>query len=182
MVLDDAGIAAGWLVEYMPQARVMPDAVLLPTGQVFLVNGGATGISGYGNVVEQVGASNADYPVLTPVLYDPAGIPQRRFSAFGMPTSAIPRLYHSVATLTPKGAVMIAGSNPNLDRSEVKYGTEYRVEWLHPPYMSQQRPGIGTIPHRIDFDEIFQLDVELPDGTVLNNVKGGRVSVIAEPV
>ncbi len=112
MVLDDAGIAAGWLVEYMPQARVMPDAVLLPTGQVLIVNGGATGISGYGNVVEQVGASNADYPVLTPVLYDPAGIPQRRFSALGMPTSAIPRLYHSVATLTPKGAVMIAGSNP----------------------------------------------------------------------
>ncbi len=182
MVLDDAGIAAGWLVEYMPQARVMPDAVLLPTGQVLIVNGGATGISGYGNVVEQVGASNADYPVLTPVLYDPAGIPQRRFSALGMPTSAIPRLYHSVATLTPKGAVMIAGSNPNLDRSEVKYGTEYRVEWLHPPYMSQQRPGIGTIPRRIDFDKTFQLDVEVPDGTMLDNVKGERISVFVKPV
>lgn len=172
MVLDESGINAGWSVEYMPQARVMPDAVLLPTGQVLIVNGGATGISGYGNVREQVGASNADYPVLTPVLYDPNGVPQRRFSSSGMPTSPIPRLYHSVATLTPKGSLMIAGSNPNLDRSEVKYGTEYRVEWLSPPYMSQERPQLNMVPRRVDFDETFELSVELPDDISLSQVKG----------
>jgi hypothetical protein len=172
MVLNEAGISAGWQVEYMPQARVMPDAVLLPTGKILIVNGGASGISGYGNVLNQVGASNADNPVLTPVLYDPAATADARFSASGMPTSAIPRLYHSIATLTPAGSIMIAGSNPNLDRSEVQYGTEYRVEWLNPPYMSQDRPEITNVPQKIDFDEIFKLDLKIPNGVNTNNIQG----------
>ncbi|TRM62545.1 glyoxal oxidase N-terminus-domain-containing protein [Schizophyllum amplum] len=138
MTLTNEGIARGWEVEQMPEARLMPDAVLLPTGQVLLVNGAGTGISGYGNVRNQIGASNADHPVLTPVLYDPAAPAGHRFSSDGMPTSDIPRMYHSVATLTPRGDVMIAGSNPNLDRSEMRYGTEYRVEWLAPPICSRR--------------------------------------------
>jgi hypothetical protein len=32
MVLDEDGIDAGWQVERMPEARLMPDLVLLPTG------------------------------------------------------------------------------------------------------------------------------------------------------
>lgn len=32
MVLDNEGIKAGWQVEEMPQARLMPDLVLLPNG------------------------------------------------------------------------------------------------------------------------------------------------------
>jgi len=163
IVLTEEGIKAGWTVEQMPQARVMPDAVLLPTGQVLIVNGGGTGIAGYGNVRNQVGVSNADNPVLTPILYDPNAQAGSRFSSDGLPTSAIPRLYHSVATLTPKGNIMIAGSNPNLDRSEVRYGTEYRVEWLDPPYMSHQRPEILQAPTSIGFRKTFQLQVLIPD-------------------
>ncbi|KAF8508372.1 copper radical oxidase [Gautieria morchelliformis] len=140
MVLTEAGIAQGWQVEHMPQARIMPDAVLLPTGQIVIVNGAGTGISGYGNVKDQIGQSNADNPVLQSVLYNPAAALGARFSTQGMPASDIPRLYHSVATLTPHGEVMIAGSNPNLDRSNVKYPTEYRVEWLSPPYVASERP------------------------------------------
>ena len=173
MVLNDQGIAAGWQVEQMPQARIMPDAVLLPTGEIVIVNGGGTGISGYGNVVSQVGTSNADNPVLTPVIYDPTAALGQRFSMEGIPASSIPRLYHSVATLTPSGHVMIAGSNPNLDRSEMKYGTEYRVEWLGPPYMSQNRPQITKDLQRIDFDEDVQLTVKLQNPTS-TNIKGMR--------
>ena len=145
IVLSEEGIARGWEVEYMPQARMMPDAVLLPTGQVVIVNGAETGIAGYGNVQSQVGNSNADRPALTPVLYNPRAPVGQRFSSEGMPTSGIPRMYHSVATLTPNGDIMIAGSNPNVDRSEVTFGTEYRVEWLKPPYMSQERPVISSV-------------------------------------
>jgi len=171
MVLTDQGIASGWQVEQMPQARIMPDAVLLPTGEILIVNGGGTGISGYGNVVNQVGASNADNPVLTPVIYNPTAAVGERFSMEGLPASSIPRLYHSVATLTPSGNVMIAGSNPNLDRSELKYGTEYRVEWLGPPYMSRNRPRITMNLQRIDFDKDVQLAVksQTPAST---NIKG----------
>ena len=164
IVLNPIGIAAGWEIEQMPQARTMADAVLLPTGEIMIVNGAATGISGYGNVRKQVGTSNADNPVFTPVLYDPVAPSGRRFLSAGMPTSQIPRLYHSVATLTPNGDIMIAGSNPNLDRSEVEYGTEYRVEWLKPPYMSMNRPQIlgvtEQLPLRFGKETKMEVNVE----------------------
>ena len=162
MVLTEAGIRHGWQVERMPHARIMPDAVLLPTGQIIIVNGGGTGISGYGNVKDQVGQSNADNPVLQSVLYDPLAPLGTRFSIDGMPISDIPRLYHSVATLTPKGDIMIAGSNPNLDRTNVKYPTEYRVEWLSPPYIRSQRPAWAAgIPAVIGFGEQVDIAVNL---------------------
>ena len=174
IVLTDAGIAAGWQVEQMPQARTMPDAVLLPTGEVLIVNGAGSGISGYGNVFDRVGESNADNPVLTPVLYDPNGPAGQRFSSAGMPTSNIPRLYHSVATLTPQGDIMIAGSNPNLDRSGLKYGTEYRVEWLGPSYMKKERPQIlDGVPKLLGFAENKELQVRLPAASLQGaSVKG----------
>ncbi|OJT08667.1 hypothetical protein TRAPUB_393 [Trametes pubescens] len=174
MVLTDAGIAAGWQVEQMPQARTMPDAVLLPTGEVLVVNGAGSGISGYGNVVNQVGASNADNPVFTPVLYSPSGPAGQRFSTAGMPTSDIPRLYHSVATLTPQGDIMVAGSNPNLDRSELKYGTEYRVEWLGPAYMKKERPQIlSGVPKLFKFGDTIELKILLP----VTSLQGASVKV-----
>lgn len=165
IVLTEEGISSGWQVEQMPQARIMPDGVLLPTGQILFVNGGASGISGYSNVIDQVGESNADNPVLTPVLYDPAAPSGSRFTSAGMPRSEIPRLYHSVASLTPNGDIMIAGSNPNLDRSEIRYGTEYRVEWLSPPYMTKERPSILNAPRLIGYSEKATFKVRLPSTT-----------------
>ena len=34
MILSEDGIKEGWKVERMPEARIMPDAVMLPNGQV----------------------------------------------------------------------------------------------------------------------------------------------------
>ena len=181
IVLTEEGIARGWEVEYMPQARMMPDAVLLPTGQVVIVNGAEAGIAGYGNVQSQVGKSNADRPILTPVLYDPRAPVGGRFSSEVMPTSNIPRMYHSVATLTPNGDIMIAGSNPNLDRSEKMFGTEYRVEWLKPPYMARERPAIldmGGDTKRLWFGEQIVIRVQPVAGSSLRgrDVQGGLLS------
>ena len=183
LVLTDHGIDAGWKVEQMPQARIMPDALLLPDGNVFIVNGAGTGISGYGNVMDQVGASNADNPVLTPVLYDPHAPIGKRFSSDGIPSSVIPRMYHSVATLTPNGDIMVAGSNPNLDRSEVEYGTEYRVEWFKPSYMMMARPVLSaSSPKVLGFGQVVRIPVTVPESSspdvkgisnILNNVSLG---------
>ncbi|KAG8740868.1 hypothetical protein FRC10_003823 [Ceratobasidium sp. 414] len=170
MVLTDAGIAAGWTVEQMPDARIMPDAVLLPDGRVLIINGGRSGIAGYGNTKDRVGSSNADDPVYTPVLYDPKAPVGQRFSSTGLPTSSIARLYHSVATLTPEGSIMIAGSNPNLDRSNARFETEYRVEWLRPDYMARSRPMFSKLPDQIPFGKTFKLNVALPKGTKLVKV------------
>ncbi|KAF8844877.1 putative copper radical oxidase [Paxillus ammoniavirescens] len=172
IALTEAGIAAGWQVEQLPEPRHMPDAVLLPTGQVFIVNGAKSGISGYGNVKSQVGESNADNPALTPVLYTPHAPPGQRFSSAGMKSSSIPRMYHSVATLTPAGDVLVAGSNPNLDRSEIKYGTEYRVERFRPPYMNAERPVVGDVPKNIHYAQHFEMNIKMPSGT-----NGGNQSI-----
>ena len=172
MLLTEDGIRRGWQVEKMPYARTMPDAVLLATGAVVILNGAGSGISGYGNVRHQVGTSNADNPVLTPVLYDPAAPVGERFSTEGLPESSIPRMYHSVATLTPYGDIMIAGSDPNLDRSEVAYGTEYRVEWLRPPYMNKRRPVIMAAPGTMDYAHRVNVHVKIPENLRREQVKG----------
>ncbi|KAJ6542850.1 glyoxal oxidase N-terminus-domain-containing protein [Mycena capillaripes] len=168
MVLNAAGIAAGWKVEMMPQGRIMVDAVLLPDGRVMLVNGARTGVAGFGDVADAVGASNADNPAFTPVIYDPAAPVGRRFSSAGLVASTIPRMYHSTATLTPNGTIMLAGSNPNLDVTEanatIKYPTEYRrvLEFYSPPYMNVARPSYTGLPATINYNVHFKLAVNLP--------------------
>ena len=162
MELTDAGITRGWEVETMPQPRLMADSILLPTGEVMIINGASSGIAGYGNVINQVGASNAANPAFTPVLYRPDAPLGERFSSEGMPTSDIPRLYHSSATLVPDGRIMVAGSNPNLDRSTREYGTEYRVEWLSPSWLkSAGRPTINNAPSNILYGPSFDMEVNL---------------------
>ncbi|EJD48230.1 hypothetical protein AURDEDRAFT_86052 [Auricularia subglabra TFB-10046 SS5] len=170
MELTPSGIAAGWQVETMPEARIMPDIVLLPTGKVLIVNGGQTGYSGYDNVAHLVGHSNADNPAFQPVLYDPSipfnpASPGARFSHDGLPTSTIARLYHSVASLTPSGSIIIAGSSPNDDVSTVKYATDYRAEILSPPYMTMARPTFTGQPSNVLYNQPFTLNVSGANGT-----------------
>lgn len=71
-------------------------------------------------------------------------------------------MYHSVATLTPNGTIMLAGSNPNNDVSTVKYATEYRVEWITPSYLNGVRPTYTGLPSTVNFGTTFTLNVNLP--------------------
>ena len=45
MKLTPEGIAAGWEMESMPGNRLMIDAIVMPDGNVLLINGAATGVS-----------------------------------------------------------------------------------------------------------------------------------------
>jgi hypothetical protein len=152
----------------------MPDMVLMPNGKIVIVNGGQTGTAGYGNVMHEVGSSNADNPAFTPSLYSPNAAPGKRFSNTNMPTSDIARLYHSVATLTPMGNIFISGSNPNLDFSTTKYATEYRAETLNPPYMATGvvRPKMIDPPAKLAFGQKVTIKVNVPPGLATNNMKG----------
>jgi hypothetical protein len=47
MVLNAAGIAAGWEVETMPGNRLMTDAIVMPDGNILFINGVATGVSAF---------------------------------------------------------------------------------------------------------------------------------------
>jgi len=157
------GTTDGWkLDDTMPDgARVMPDGMLLPTGELVIVNGARSGFSGFGSVIDPVGGSNADHPALSPLMYSPDKPAGQRFTPLTV-RSDIPRMYHSVATLTPNGSIMIAGSNPNSDRVLVKYPSEYRVEWLSPPYMNAERPTYKGLAAVVGYAKTFTLDVTIP--------------------
>ncbi|KAJ8701373.1 hypothetical protein PTI98_000168 [Pleurotus ostreatus] len=111
MVLSPAGIESGWKVESMPQPRLMVELILLPDGRVLAVNGAQTGVAGINGTLDPVGfQSNADKPALTAAVYDPDAPVGRRFSSAGIPASKVPRMYHSSASLTPDGSVLLGRS------------------------------------------------------------------------
>jgi len=73
-------------------------------------------------------------------------------------------MYHSTATLTPNASILLAGSNPNDDFETRKYPTEYRLEWLSPPYMEHTRPTYTGLPATFDYNQTITLDVDLDEG------------------
>ncbi|KAI3744541.1 hypothetical protein L1987_57624 [Smallanthus sonchifolius] len=130
-------------MEQMPLRRVMPDMILLPTGDVLIINGAARGTAGWENAVE---------PVLHPVLYEPR---KRLFTVLN-PTGR-PRMYHSAATLLPNGRILVGGSNPHVtyEFTGVDYPTDLSLESFSPPHMDERfayyRPSILSVEY--DFDE-----------------------------
>jgi glucose/arabinose dehydrogenase len=63
ITLSPAGIKKGWVVEHMPQGRMMPEMILLPNGQVLIINGGATGYAAVDSIGVPFGPSNAANPM-----------------------------------------------------------------------------------------------------------------------
>ncbi|KAF3614597.1 putative nitrate transporter 1.2-like [Capsicum annuum] len=146
-----------WVMEDMPLGRVMPDMLLLPTGDVIILNGASKGTAGWENAID---------PVLTPVLYSPnEPDPNRRFSVLN-PTS-IPRMYHSSATLLPDGRILVGGSNPHIryNFTGVMYPTELSLEAFMPPYLSPQqshlRPSIVTVEGPVSYGQKFSMTYTL---------------------
>ncbi|XP_050223393.1 aldehyde oxidase GLOX [Mercurialis annua] len=116
-----------WSIETMPQARVMGDMILLPNGDVLIVNGAGEGTAGW-----EYGRT----PVLSPVIYKPNNAVKSRFEEQN--PSAIPRMYHSTAILLRNGRILVGGSNPHINYefgNDVMFPTELRLEAFYPPYL-----------------------------------------------
>lgn len=118
-----------WTMETMPQARVMSDMILLPNGNVLIINGAGTGAAGW-----ELGRN----PVLNPVIYHPDKPIGSRFELQN-PTT-IPRMYHSAAILLRDGTVLVGGSNPHTyyNFTGVLFPTELSLEAFYPPYLDPQ--------------------------------------------
>ncbi|KAJ7178622.1 glyoxal oxidase N-terminus-domain-containing protein [Mycena crocata] len=179
ITLTSAGIKKGWEVEQMPQGRMMPEMILLPNGQVLITNGGLTGYAAVKSIGVTTGPSNADHPVLTPILYTPSDRLGHRMTQEGLPTSDIPRMYHSSVTLTPQGNILLAGSNPNgnvtfIPPGQPGFSSEFRVETLDPPFMSLARPKLSNVPTKIAFNHKFTIDV---DFSGIPNVSSSTIKV-----
>lgn len=115
-----------WVLETMPQPRVMGDMTLLPNGNVLLINGAGNGTAGW-----ELGRD----PVLAPVVYRPDNIPGSRFDLQN--PSTIPRMYHSTAVLLRDGRVLVGGSNPHAyyNFTGVLFPTELSLEAFSPYYL-----------------------------------------------
>ncbi|XP_020250143.1 aldehyde oxidase GLOX1-like [Asparagus officinalis] len=143
-----------WSTETMPMARVMGDMLLLPNGQVLIINGAGAGTAGW---------ENAREPVLRPVIYNPDASPGARFHV--QSSSRTPRLYHSSAIVLRDGRVLVGGSNPHIyyNFTGVRYPTELSLESFSPGYLdsgvSGYRPVIlsSMSPLNLSYNNKFSL-------------------------
>ncbi|KAK9920569.1 hypothetical protein M0R45_029122 [Rubus argutus] len=145
-----------WEMEDMPFGRIMGDMVMLPTGEVLVINGAQAGTQGF----EQ--ASN---PCLYPLLYRPDQPVGLRFMTLNPGT--VPRMYHSTANLLPDGRVLLAGSNPHyFYKFNAEFPTELRLEAFSPEYLSPDRanlrPVIEGVPETVRYGERFDVLVSVP--------------------
>ncbi|KAL6989554.1 (methyl)glyoxal oxidase, partial [Sarracenia purpurea var. burkii] len=141
-----------WAMESMPMARVMGDMVILPTGDVIIINGAGAGTAGW---------ENAGKPVTRPVIYHPQGTEGSRFSV--MSPSSRPRLYHSTAVLLADGRILVGGSNPHVfyNFTGVQYPTDLSLEAFSPPYLAaenqQLRPKIENANEVLGYKKSFSV-------------------------
>ncbi|KAJ7878972.1 glyoxal oxidase precursor [Mycena olivaceomarginata] len=149
ITLTPAGIKKGWEVERMLEGRMMPEMILLPNGQVLIINGGQTGYAAMSSVGDLVGNSNADHAALTPSLYDPSAPLGHRISNKGLPTNTIARMYHSSVSLTPSG-------KPLARRLEPKSQCEHNSQ------IPDNGPTMAGVPTQIAFDSKFTVSVSIP--------------------
>ncbi|KAF8036292.1 hypothetical protein BT93_C2117 [Corymbia citriodora subsp. variegata] len=117
---------AQWKKEVMPSRRVMGDMLILPTGDLLLLNGATKGTAAW---------NFADDPNLVPVLYSPDKPAGKRFRE--LKAATIPRMYHSTSAVLPDGRILVGGSNtnPTYTFTNVKFPTEMRLEKFSPHYL-----------------------------------------------
>lgn len=155
-----------WAMEPMPLPRVMGDMLLLPTGDVLIINGAAAGTASW-----ELGRQ----PVLHPVIYSPDNNPGNRFKILS--PARIPRMYHSCAVLLRDGRVLVGGSNPHefYNFTGVMYPTELSLEAFSPPYMDPALSGLRPIvlapgsQARIRYRQRFEVLFSVPSGKLVGN-------------
>ncbi|KAJ7957834.1 Galactose oxidase [Quillaja saponaria] len=118
-----------WVIENMPGPRVMGDMLLLPNGNVLIINGAEVGTAGWENGRE---------PAMSPLFYRPNNPTNSRFEL--QTPAGIPRMYHSTAVLLRDGRILVGGSNPHVGYSfsNVLFPTELRLEAFSPSYLDAQ--------------------------------------------
>ncbi|CAE6496888.1 unnamed protein product [Rhizoctonia solani] len=167
----------------LPEGRTLGSMILLPTGEIFMVNGANLGVAGYGNVSWAIGQSYADQPIYKPIIYNPDAPAGSRWSRDGLGDSTVARMYHSGATILPDGSVFVSGSNPNADYNagkNVKYPTEYRVERFYPLYYSKHRPEpVGLLSQLTYGGNYFNVSLSSEDlGGSASNIAKAKVVII----
>ncbi len=158
-VLDMDSLATGWtpvprnMNGYPDPGDVNPrrenlDAVLLPTGEVF-IEGGVKNPNNDATAVKRGEMFNPE--MMTWQV---------------LPEAERPRQYHSVALLMPDGAVWVAGSNFNSGTGLAN--RELRIEIFEPWYFCGRRPVITEAAEKACHGEEFE--IRTPDAASIQRV------------
>lgn len=150
-VINTSALDQGWKgVAPMANPRIMPDAVLLPDGTVFVCGGSSTGT-----------ADAARTPVMEAELYNPE---TNKWTSLA--SMHVPRLYHAAAILLPSGEVMTSGTDKFYNVPPFNHA-ENRVEVFKPPYLFKgARPKILSVTNQLGYGEIFT--VFTPDAATVD--------------
>ncbi|XP_042060866.1 aldehyde oxidase GLOX-like [Salvia splendens] len=165
-----------WAMETMPGPRVMGDMVLLPNGDVLIINGAGSGTAGW---------ELSRDPVLAPVIYRPDNPVGSRFEV--QSSSSTPRMYHSTAVLLRDGRVIIGGSNPHTyyNFTGVLFPTDLTLEAFSPSYLNSSyastRPKIisPVSQSKIGYRQPLVVGFTVPSGQIDNG--SVMVTMVAPP-
>lgn len=158
-ILDLGNLGAGWIATtrtmtgYPAAGDVNPlrencDAVILPTGEIFIEGGLKNGRN------DATGVKRGE-------LYNPATNAWKV-----LPEAERVRGYHSVALLMPNGAVWVAGSN--FDANSGLANRELRIEIFEPWYFCGRRPTITDAAPFAGHGEEFE--IRTPDAADVQKV------------
>lgn len=59
-------------------------------------------------------------------------------------------------------------------------GSEFRVEYLNPPFMTMERPHLSNVPKQIAFNSTFHVDIQIPGQLERGDIKGSGAFFIIE--
>ncbi|MFF4346932.1 galactose oxidase-like domain-containing protein, partial [Streptomyces sp. NPDC001530] len=148
------------LTRVLSGARFNLNAVLLPSGEVFISGG-----------VADEGETKADASaVMAGEMYHPDS---RTWDQ--LEDATVVRNYHSVALLMPDGAVWTAGSNKDGLPSPDSHGRdtrELRIEIYHPWYFDRQRPQLVSAPDRMTYGQepASEITIEVGNADAISEV------------
>jgi hypothetical protein len=145
-----------------PQQRFHLNAVLLPTGEVFVCGGIRPALRRNTQLNRWEHSTPDANAELAAELYDPD---KNEWSV--LPSATVPRNYHSVALLLPDGRVWTAGSDKNAASGQA--ARELRIELFEPAYFSHpNRPEITSV-ETMGFAE-SPISVTTPDARSIRKV------------
>nr|GMD01851.1 aldehyde oxidase GLOX1-like [Ipomoea batatas] len=165
IVVNEEG--AEWEIDEMLSGRVMGDLLILPNGDLLLINGAKAGTSAW---------DAAEDPNFTPVLYKPDKPKGQRFT--NLKPTQIARMYHSSSAILPDGKILVAGSNTHANYNmKAKYPTDMRVEKFSPPYLSlalqKSRPEIleDYSDKHLIYGRNFKIQIKLDAEVDMSDIK-----------